>query len=156
MKQIGMDPAFARDSIPQVPPTNYTPYVQAVLATSPALIDIGIPYAQELSFIQSAKALGYKGDFFAQSGLPPNLFQGSSNAAATLDGSYQGSLWPEPTDNSPASKQEVADLTKAGIYRGNTFSFGQSVGYWTADEFVSMLEATAKAGPLSQQNSSRP
>jgi branched-chain amino acid transport system substrate-binding protein len=150
--QLGMTPVFARDSIPQVPPTNYTPYVQAVLATSPNLIDVGIPYAQELSFIQAAKSLGYKGDFYAQSGLPPNLFQGSANAAATLDGSYQGSLWPTATDNSPASKQEVADLTKAGIYTSGGFSFGQSVGYWTADQFVSMLEATAKAGPLTQQN----
>ncbi len=152
MKQIGMDVVFAQDNIPQVPPTNYTPYVQAVLATNPNLIDVGIPYAQELSFIQSAKSLGYKDDFYAQSGLPPNLFQGSANAASTLDGSYQGSLWPQPTDNSPASKQEIADLTKAGIYSNGSFSFGQSVGYWTADQFVSMLEATAKAGPLSQQS----
>jgi branched-chain amino acid transport system substrate-binding protein len=150
-KQIGMVPVYARDSIPQVPPTNYTPYVQAVLATNPNLIDVGIPYAQELSFIQTAKSLGYKGDFYAQSGLPPDLFQGSSNAAVTLDGSYQGSLWPLSTDNTTASKQEIADFTKAGIYQNNTFSFGQSVGYWTADQFVSMLEATAKTGPLTQQ-----
>jgi len=52
------------------------------------------------------------------------------------------------------------DRQHAGVQRGDcrseamhaytgTFTFGDSVGYWTADEFVSMLQGlVASGGPL--------
>jgi branched-chain amino acid transport system substrate-binding protein len=149
-KQLGSDVVYASDSIPQVPPANYTPYAQEIINAKPSLVFVGIVYAEEVGLIQALKAAGYTGDIVSISGVDPNVFTASPSAAAALNGTYQGSPFPVAGDNTAASQQEVKDLKAIGDYDGG-FSFGQSVGYWTADEFISMLEATAKSGPLSQQ-----
>jgi branched-chain amino acid transport system substrate-binding protein len=149
-KQLGSDVVYASDSIPQVPPANYTPYAQEIMNTKPNLVFVGIVYAEEVGLIQALKAAGYTGDIVSISGVAPDVFSASPSAAEALDGTYQGSPFPVAGDNTAASQQEVKDLKAIGDYDGG-FSFGQSVGYWTADEFVSMLEATAKSGALTQQ-----
>lgn len=149
--QLGGNVVYAADHVPQVPPTDYTPYAQGIVNKKPDLVFLGIVYAEEVGLAQALRAVGYKGDIVSISGVSPDVFTASQSAAATLDKSYQGSPFPVAGDNTPASKQEVADLQAINAYH-NGFSFGQSVGYWTADEFIDMLKATAKAGPLSQQN----
>ena len=144
--QTGAQVVYGNDALPQVPPVNYTPYAQQVLATHPNIMFPGLVYAEEIGFTQAVKAAGYTGSFYYDSGVPPDIF--STSAGSILDGTYQGSWWPTSLDNTPASNQEVTDLKANGGYSGGAFTYGDSVGYWSADQFISMLQAAAAHGSV--------
>jgi len=80
-KQLGAHVVYADDSLPQIPPVDFTPYVQPVLNTHPNLLVPSLGYSEELGFDAAAKANGYSGALMSGSGLPANLFA-AGNASA--------------------------------------------------------------------------
>jgi branched-chain amino acid transport system substrate-binding protein len=149
IKLAGADPIYASNNIPTTGTVNYTPYVQKLMNANPNVAHVAIVYTEELGFIQALKAAGFKGAIYAESGIPSDLFTADPGAAATLNDTLQGSQFPTPQDNTPASRQEIAALKAANAYTsGDSFGTGAEIGYWSADQLVAMLEAAAKNGPL--------
>ena len=147
MTQQGATVVYADNTVPAAPEPSYTAVVQQILSNKPNAVFLGLPTAVEVSVVQALRAAGYTGDVVSWVGIPTNMFTTQPTAASALNGTYQENIYPEPTDSTAASQQEVTDLKAAGIYAGdNQVSIGQSIGYWTADQFVDMLTALAKTG----------
>jgi len=144
--EAGAKVVYDSAQVPAAVQPNYAPYVQAVLATHPNEIFFAVSTPVELPYIQELRAEGYTGGILGNAGIPANLFTNNPAAATILNGVYQSSPFPEPTDNSAASRQEVADLKTAGIYTPGYVDIGVSVGYWSADQFINMLQSLAKTG----------
>jgi branched-chain amino acid transport system substrate-binding protein len=119
---------------------DYTPYVQAILASNPNIIYISTPFSSIGGFASALKAAGYKGitmDFVTYS---PGLLQSSPQLAASLQGEYvNNQTVPQEATNSPWVKQALADLT--AIHQPADLTLGASIGYTEAEELIEQLQA---------------
>jgi ABC-type branched-subunit amino acid transport system substrate-binding protein len=150
MRQEGAKVVWCDDPVPFTGVTDFTPYAQSILATHPNFVLNYLSFAGEVGIDAALEASGFPSrEIVGVAGVPSDIFTTDPSAAAALSGGYQFLPAPGRQDNTPASQQELADLQKAGAF-DSYFSNGIDAGYWNADVFVSMLEAVAKTGPLTQ------
>jgi hypothetical protein len=128
---------------------DYTPFVQGIIASKANVVFEVTDLANSIGLTGALKAAGYKGVVFNGTAYLPSQIATQSNLASALDGSYVLVQAPAQEDQTPAIKQEQADLKAIGA--STTIDLGTNIGYWTADMFVQLLEATAKKGPITQQ-----
>jgi ABC-type branched-subunit amino acid transport system substrate-binding protein len=129
--------------------TDYTPFVQGIIASKANVVYEVTDLASSIGLTAALKAAGFKGVLFNGEAYLPDQIATQSNISAALDGSYVVVQAPAQEDQSPAIQQEQTDLKAVGA--SPTIAFGTDIGYWTADMFVQMLEATGAKGPITQQ-----
>jgi branched-chain amino acid transport system substrate-binding protein len=142
VEKRGGTTVYKQQNMPDSGSIDYTPYVQALLATKPNVVILGVVFSQAIAMAAALKAAGYTGaiqDF--QTYFPGLLSQ--ANVASALEGEYINAQIPPQEAETPAIKQLEKDLVAIG--KTTTISLGEQVGYWVGDLFVQILEATAKA-----------
>ncbi len=128
---------------------DYTPFVQGIVGSKANIVFEVTDLANSIGLTAALKAAGYKGLIYNGTAYLPSQIGSQANIASALNGSYVLVQAPAQEDQTPAIKQEEADLKAIGA--PTTVDLGTSIGYWTADEFVQMLKATAAKGPITQQ-----
>ena len=141
---LGGKVVYDEDTMPISGVTDYSPYVSAVLATHPNLIVQGMSFSQVAAFVGALRAAGYTGGSLDYQTYVPGLLAAQPALASALSGELISAQIPPQEGGTPAVKQLSKDLV--AIKAPPAISLGESVGYWTADVLIQMLQATAKAG----------
>ena len=94
------------------------------------------------------KAAGFKGALYSPGvTYSPSVLSAQPNVAAALDGEYDNVQFAvQELSDSAAVKQINTDL--AAIGKPPDVTLGAVIGYWSADQFIAMLQATAAKGPV--------
>jgi branched-chain amino acid transport system substrate-binding protein len=134
-KRDGYNVVYNQSPLPVGGATDYSPYVQALLAVKPDVVFEDIDFASTVGINGAMKTAGYKGILYSPGvTYAPSVLQSQASVAAALE---------EQSDN-PAVQQIDSDLQAIGKPTGVTL--GAAVGYWTADQLIDMLQATAAKG----------
>jgi branched-chain amino acid transport system substrate-binding protein len=150
IKTVGADVVYGQASVPQDGTTDYAPYVQAIMAGNPDLVQLVVNFTAAVGLTAALRQAGYKGALWNPSAYVPGLFAAQPQLAQALSGSLVVANFPPSEQNSAASLQVESDLKAMGAPA--TFDLGEAVGWWSAEEFIQELQATAAKGPLTQAN----
>jgi branched-chain amino acid transport system substrate-binding protein len=145
-KRDGFNVVYNKSPLPVGGATDYTPYVQALLAVKPDVIFEDLDFASTVGINGAMKAAGFKGAMYSPGvTYAPSVLQSQATVAAALDGEYDNVEFATAEEsNSPAVQQIDTDLQAIGKPAGVTL--GAAVGYWTADQLIAMLQAAAAKG----------
>jgi branched-chain amino acid transport system substrate-binding protein len=124
--------------------SDYTPYVQALLATNPNVVFVAVAFENVGGLSAALKAAGYKGVIMNFVGYLPGLLASSPQLAQALDGAYVNTQIPPQESQTPYILQFEKDLLAINAKNGKFISFGAALAYMEADLVVQLLEA---AGP---------
>jgi ABC-type branched-subunit amino acid transport system substrate-binding protein len=140
-RAVGIDVVYSKAPIPQTT-TNFAPYGQAVIGSGAnAVYEItDAPLSVGLS--AALKAAGFKG--FAVNGVTylPGQLASNPSEEAGLNGVGVESEFPVNEDNSSAARAAEQQLAADG--KPALLTTGVSIGYWSGDVLVKLLQATAK------------
>jgi branched-chain amino acid transport system substrate-binding protein len=132
------------NDIPLASASSQAPYVQAIMATNPNVVFEVVGSAAAVSLAAALKTAGYKGLIYNGSSYEPTALKTQPSVAAALKGVYVTNLLPTAYDGTPAVKQELKDLTSIGA--APDIEIGTDIGYWSADLFIQLLQATKDRG----------
>jgi branched-chain amino acid transport system substrate-binding protein len=118
--------------------TDYSPYVQRVLAAKPDLVYASMNFENVVGFTAALIGAGFKGAVFNGVGYLPGVIQKSPDIAKGLNESYIYNSVPAEEENTPAIQQIQTDMT--AINQPTDVTLGVSVGYWSADLFAQMAQ----------------
>ncbi len=122
--------------------TDYSPFVQAVLATDPDLVYASARFADVIGFSGAMRQAGFEGPIVNFVGYVPGLLDAQPSVAQALQGSWVNSQIPPSESDSPAIEQIHEDLEAIG--EDPFISLGAALGYWSADVLVQQLEAAGE------------
>jgi branched-chain amino acid transport system substrate-binding protein len=145
-KKAGFNVVYNQAPIPVGGATDYSPYVQALLAAKPDVVFLSLDFAATVGLNAALKAAGFKGALYSPGvTYAPSVLSAQANVASALDGQYDNVQFAvQELSDSAAVKQINTDLQAIGKPTGVTL--GAAVGYWSADQFIAMLKATAAKG----------
>lgn len=146
----GSTVTYAQASIPQSGTTDYTPYVQALMAGNPSIILMVVNFNTTIGLTAALRQAGYKGAIWNPDAYVPGLLTSQPQLAQVLDGSLVVAQFPPAEDKTPAVTQLQSDLKAIGA--STDYSLGESIGWWSAEEFIQQLQATAAKGAVTQAN----
>jgi branched-chain amino acid transport system substrate-binding protein len=146
----GSDVVYAQASIPQSGTTDYTPYVQALMAGDPGIVLLVTNFNTTVGLTAALRQAGYKGAIWNPDAYVPGLLTSQPQLAQVLDGSLVVAEFPPAEDKTAAVQQMESDLKAIGAPAA--YSLGESIGWWSAEEFIQMLQATAAKGAVTQAN----
>jgi hypothetical protein len=149
-KAAGGNVVYAQAQVPQGGTTDYTPYVQALMATHPDLIQLEVDFQTSIGLTAALRRAGYTGALWNPTAYVPGLFASQPSLAQALNGSIVLANFPPAEDSSAAVDQVQSDLKAIGA--SPVFNLGESVGWWAGEELIQELQATAAKGPLTQAN----
>ena len=142
-KKLGCKTVYSKANIPlDTKTTDYSPYVQAILATKPDVVYVNVSFTNVIGLSAALKSAGFTGAMVNFVAYVPGLLQAQPGVAQALDGSYINSQIPPAESNAPATNQIKKDLKAIG--QQPVVGFGTSVGYWSADVLVQELAAAGK------------
>jgi ABC-type branched-subunit amino acid transport system substrate-binding protein len=148
--KAGSDVTYAQASIPQDGTTDYTPYVQAIMAGNPAIVLLIVNFNTSVGITAALRQAGYKGAIWNPDAYVPGLLTSQPQLAEALNGSLVVAQFPPAEDNTAAVQEIQSDLKAIGAPA--TYSLGEAVGWWSAEEFIQQLQATAAKGAITQAN----
>ena len=146
----GAQVVYGQASVPQDGTTDYTPFVQAIMAGNPDMVELVVTFSSAIGLTAALRQAGYKGAIWNPTAYVPGLFAAQPQLAQAVNGSLVVANFPPAEDRSPAALQVESDLKAIGA--PTVFSLGEAVGWWSAEEFIQELQATAAKGPLTQAN----
>jgi ABC-type branched-subunit amino acid transport system substrate-binding protein len=149
-KIMGADVVYSQASVPQDGTTDYAPYVQAIMAGNPDMVELVVNFTAAVGLTAALRQAGYKGALWNPSAYVPGLFAAQPQLAQALTGSLVVANFPPSEQGSPAALQLESDLKAIGA--PTNYGLGEAVGWWSAEEFIQELQATAAKGPLTQAN----
>jgi ABC-type branched-subunit amino acid transport system substrate-binding protein len=126
------------------PTTDYTPFVQPVLAANPNIVFTSTAFGDVGGFSAALKAAGYKGINMNFVAYIPGLLDSSPQLAQALDGTYVNSEIVPQEEQTPYIKQIESDLTAIHPKTGTSILFGTALGYVQAEQLSEMLQASGK------------
>jgi branched-chain amino acid transport system substrate-binding protein len=125
--------------------TNYTPYVEQIMATNPGAVFLSLDFASSAGLSAGLSAAGYKGVVYSPGvTYSEGLLQAQPSVRAALQGQIDGTEFPAAEDNSAATKAIAAALKSIG--KTQPLGLAAVIGYYTADMIIQMLENAAKKG----------
>ena len=148
--KAGATVVFAKASIPQDGATDYSPYVQSLLAAKPDAIMLLTQFGAGAALTAALRQAGYRGGIWNPTAYVPGVLSAQPQLAAALDGSMVVANFPSQEEGSPAAKQIQADLK--AINAPTHLNLGVSAGWWSAEEFIQELQATAAKGDVTSAN----
>ncbi|MGH8984147.1 MAG: ABC transporter substrate-binding protein [Acidimicrobiia bacterium] len=119
--------------------TDWAPYVQPILDSDPDIVASFLEFGNEVAFSAAIHAAGYDGPVVNFQLYVPGLLDAQPDVAAALEGTQIVTPVPPLESDTPAVEQITADFEAAGI-EGSP-SLGGLVGWFSADQFLQMLEA---------------
>jgi branched-chain amino acid transport system substrate-binding protein len=141
----GAEVVYSEANIPVPGPTSdYTPFVQEVLAAEPNIVLTSTQFADVGGFSGSLTAAGYEGANQNFVAYVPGLLQSSEQLADALQGTYVSSQIVPQESQTEYIQQVEQDLEAVNAEQGSFILLGAGLGYAQADMLVAMLEA---AGP---------
>jgi len=146
----GAQVVYGQASVPQDGTTDYTPFVQAIMAGNPDMVELVVTFSSAIGLTAALRQAGYKGAIWNPTAYVPGLFAAQPQLAQAVNGSLVVANFPPAEDGSSAALQVESDLKAIGA--PTVFSLGEAVGWWSAEEFIQELQATAAKGPLTQAN----
>ena len=147
---VGATVVYGQASVPQDGTTDYAPFVQSIMAGNPDMVELVVNFTAAVGLTAALRQAGYKGALWNPSAYVPGLFAAQPQLAQALTGSLVVANFPPSEDNSPAALQLESDLKAIGA--PTKYGLGEAVGWWSAEEFIQELQATAAKGPLTQAN----
>ena len=142
-QHLGASVVYAKAVVPVPgPTTDYTPFVQAVLAANPNIILVSTQFSDVGGLTSALKAAGFKGDIMNFVAYVPGLLSAVPQLASALNGTYVLSSFVPQEQSGPYISQIVSQLQAANA--GSTVSFGGALGYVEADEMASMVKAVGQ------------
>jgi ABC-type branched-subunit amino acid transport system substrate-binding protein len=143
---LGVNLVYAQATVPaDQPSVNYAPYVQALLAAKPDVIQLYITFQGDTAMIAALHAAGYKGPIVSNTTYVPGILQSQPSVAAALEDSWAISPISPAEGGSEQVKQVAADMTAAGLKPDVTI--GAQIGWDSADLFIQMAKQShAKTG----------
>ncbi len=145
-KTAGFQVVYNQAPIPVGGATDYSPYVQALLGSKPDIVFESLDFGATVGLNAAMKAAGFKGALYSPGvTYAPSVLSSQPNVAAALDAEYDNVQFAvqEMTDNA-AVKQINTDLAAAGKPTGVTL--GAAIGYWSADQLITLLQNAASKG----------
>ena len=139
LKGVGFNVVMAKPILPPPPVTDYSPYVQQVLASDNGHApDVIACYAviDCIPMYKQFMAQGFKGVFYHTlwSDALINAFKGA----------YVGVSWANPNDPNANMDKIKADIK---AYKADaSVEIGSLAGYFSTDMFITALKAVAKKG----------
>jgi ABC-type branched-subunit amino acid transport system substrate-binding protein len=149
-KAMGATVVYGQATVPQNGTTDYAPYVQAIMAGNPDMVELVVNFTAAVGLTAALRQAGYKGALWNPSAYVPGLFAAQPQLAQALTGSLVVANFPPSEDASPAALQMESDLKAIGA--PTNYGLGEAAGWWAAEELIQELQATAAKGPLTQQN----
>jgi ABC-type branched-subunit amino acid transport system substrate-binding protein len=149
-KIMGADVVYGQAPVPQNGTTDYAPYVQAIMAGNPDMVELVVAFQASVALSVALRQAGYKGALWNPGAYVPGLLASQPQLAQALTGSLVVADFPPSEQNSPAALQMESDLKAIGA--SPVFSLGEAIGWWSAEVLIQMLQATAAKGPLTQAN----
>jgi hypothetical protein len=114
------------------------------------MVELVVTFSSAIGLTAALRQAGYKGAIWNPTAYVPGLFAAQPQLAQAVNGSLVVANFPPAEDGSPAALQVESDLKAIGA--PTVFSLGEAVGWWSAEEFIQELQATAAKGPLTQAN----
>jgi len=141
---------YNKASIPQGGATDYSPYVQGLLAANPDVIMLLTDFGPGAALTGALRQAGYKGGIWNPTAYVPGILDKQPQLAGALNGSLVVAQYPSQEEGAPAAKQVEADLK--AINAPTEMTLGVTVGWWSAEEFIQQLQATAAKGEVTSAN----
>jgi branched-chain amino acid transport system substrate-binding protein len=140
--QRGAQVVYNETNFPTTAGVDVTPYVQAMLAAKPNIVEISTPFNDVGPIVAGLRAGGYTGISFDFTNYIPGLLASSAQLAQVLQGEYVNTQVVPQEENTPWVQQEVADLQASG--QKPFVTLGGAIGYAEAELFVEQLQAVGK------------
>lgn len=142
----GLEVVYSDSKMPVTDAADFTPFVQKIMTSAngkaPDLVAMITTFANTIGLTGSLTAAGYDGTTINYVTYAPGLLASQPQVAASLAGTFVNtSMLPEEFGGT-AIAQMQDDLTAIGA--DPQISIGTSVGYWSADVLVQMLEKVGK------------
>jgi ABC-type branched-subunit amino acid transport system substrate-binding protein len=150
VSKVGSDVVYDQAPVPQDGTTDYTPYVQAIMAGNPDMVMLVTSFTASAGLSAALRQAGYKGALWNPTAYVPGLFASQPQLAQALSGSLVVAQFPPAEDSTAATQQMESDLKAIGA--PTSYSLAEAVGWWSAEELIQELQATAAKGPLTQAN----
>jgi ABC-type branched-subunit amino acid transport system substrate-binding protein len=148
--RAGATVVFGQASIPPGGAADYSPYVQGLLAVNPDTIMLLTDFGPGAALTGALRQAGYGGGIWNPTAYVPGVLSAQPRLAAALNGSLVVAQFPTQEEGAPAAKQIQADLS--AIKAPTHLTLGLSVGWWSAEEFIQQLQATAGNGDVTSAN----
>jgi hypothetical protein len=139
-KARGAQVVYNQNNFPTTAGTDVAPYVQAILATHPNIVEISTPFEDVGRLAQGLKAAGYTGITFDFTNYIPGLLQSSPQLAQALQGEYVNAQIVPQEQNTAWTQQEAAELQANG--QKPFVTLGGAIAFAEAELFVESLKAT--------------
>ncbi|MEX2099865.1 MAG: ABC transporter substrate-binding protein, partial [Acidimicrobiia bacterium] len=142
-KLEGAKVVYAESNIPVPgPPASFTPFVQAILAAKPNILETLVNFQTAPGLTAAMTAGGFTGTNINFVGYIPGLLASSAQLAAAFNGAYVSSQIVPQEAQTAYIKQMETDLTSSGAATGKFITLAIALAYAQADVLVSMLKAT--------------
>jgi ABC-type branched-subunit amino acid transport system substrate-binding protein len=139
-----VDLVYAEANLPTTGVSDFTPYVQAILAEDPNIVVEYVSFENVGGLAAALRAAGYDGVILNFVAYIPGLLGASPQLAQALDGAYINTQIVPQEEQTPYIHEVENDLTAINAANGTFITFGAALGYASADLMVQLLEA---AGP---------
>jgi branched-chain amino acid transport system substrate-binding protein len=141
-KLEGATVVYSESNIPVPgPPASFTPFVTAILAAKPNILETLVSFASAPGLTASMTAAGFTGTNINFVGYVPGLLASSAQLAAAFNGAYVSSQTVPQEAQTAYIKQMETDLTSSNAATGKFITLSIALAYAQADELVSMLKA---------------
>jgi branched-chain amino acid transport system substrate-binding protein len=142
--KLGAKVVLNQNNIPLTGAQSQAAFVQAILATDPNIVFEVTGSAAGIALAAALHAAGYHGIIYNGATYEPSAVKTQPSVASALTGVYTTNLLPTEYDGTPAVKQELKDLKSIGA--APDIEIGTDIGYWSAQTFIALLEATKARG----------
>jgi ABC-type branched-subunit amino acid transport system substrate-binding protein len=129
---------LAKASVPVQGVTDYTQYVNLVKDKNPDVVVVSTDFPTAIKLKAAIIQSGYTGKVVDYVTYIPGLLDSSKDTAAALEGGYSNSQFPPAEDNGKGTQDIAAALQAIG--KQPFVTQGASIGYWSADVMIQMLE----------------
>jgi hypothetical protein len=120
------------------------------MAGHPDMVELVVNFQASIGLTAALRRAGYTGALWNPGAYIPGLLTTQPQLAQALTGSLVVANFPPAEENSAAALQVESDLKAIGA--PTAFSLGEAIGWWSAEELIQELQATAAKGPLTQAN----
>jgi branched-chain amino acid transport system substrate-binding protein len=142
---------LAKMNVPVQGAGDYTQFVNKVKEVRPDAVMVSTDFVSGIKMKAALSQSGYTGVVYDYVTYIPGLLESSADTAKALEGGYSVSQFPANEDNTAAIKQITDDLKASGS-KVPFATQGASIGYWSTDLLIQMLQATAAKGDITPDN----
>lgn len=145
-ENAGLEVVYEDTTMPTTDATDFTPFVEKIMSSAngkapDAVANITL-FNNTVGLTGALNAAGYEGASMNYITYVPGLLESQPEVAAALQGTYVNTQWLPQEFGGSAIEQIQEDLEAIG--ESPEIGFATSIGYWSADVMVQMLEAVGE------------